>query len=282
MNYQHAYHAGSFADVFKHILLIALLDLLKQKPTPFCYLDTHAGCGYYDLEQIQTSKTKEYLDGIIKTIRAENPPALIQRYLDYIHTINKQLGHPHSNSLRYYPGSPLIAQHALRPQDRMVACELQSDAYRSLRAALGGRPNVALHHMDGYLGLKAFLPPKERRGIILIDPPYESTEELAYIGRQLSLALQRFPMGIFALWYPIKDRVLTERFINNCHKTIKKTILVAELTIYPNLPQYLNGCGLAIVNPPWKLDKTFQTVMPWLWKALTINDQGGQRIFTLE
>ncbi len=282
MNYRHSYHAGNFADILKHVTLTALVMALQNKDKPFCYIDTHAGTGVYDLSCEQAKKTNEYTGGIEKVIQAEQPPAIIKRYLDCVHQINNRLTGTKFSSLRYYPGSPLIARQLLRPHDRVVACELHPQEYQLLKNTFAGDKQVAVHHLDGFLGLKAFLPPAERRGLILIDPPYESPDEYNRIVHSLPSALKRFENGIYAIWYPIKEKKDTEHFYKTLQKNICLPILIAELTIYPDLPQHLNGCGLAIINPPFQFDHTLKELLPWLWKALTINDQGGFGTYLLK
>lgn len=275
MNYRHSYHAGIFADVFKHVILTALVTSLSRKDAPYCYIDTHAGRGYYDLFSEQAQKTKEYESGIEKVIQQENPPPLVKLYLDCVHKINNQLTASKFASLRYYPGSPMIARMLARPHDQIIACELQREEYEALRKTFAGDKQVAVHHTDGFQGLKAFLPPKLRRGLILIDPPYESPDEYNHIVHALQVAIKRFTTGIYAIWYPIKEKAEVSRFYRNLQGKIELPIYSVELTIYPDLPNHLNGCGVAIINPPWQFDHSVNTILPWLWKALTINGQGS-------
>lgn len=282
MNYRHGYHAGNFADVVKHVILIALLKSLGRKDTPFCYIDTHAGTGYYDLFSKEAEKTKEYVGGIEKIIQQDHPPALVKAYLDCVHQINNQLTDAKFASLRYYPGSPMIARHFCRPLDRVVACELHPEEYQSLRNTFAGDKQVAVHHLDGFLGLKAFLPPKERRGLVLIDPPYEDPDEFTHIVHSLGTALKRWEQGIYAIWYPIKEKSHLNRFYSAIKAQFNQPALAVELTIYPDLPNHLNGCGLLILNPPWQFDETLNSLLPWLWKALTINKQGGYQASLLK
>lgn len=274
MNYRHSYHAGSFTDVTKHVILTALMNSFTHKNTPICYLDTHAGIGYYDLCGEFSRKTKEYEGGIEKIIQQEDPPPLVQRYLDCVHQINNHLTQSKFTSLRYYPGSPMVARYLARPHDRIIACELQTQEYQALKAAFAGDKQTAVHHQDGFLGLKAFLPPQERRGLVLIDPPYESPDEFRLIAQSLDSALKRWSTGVYAIWYPIKEQSLVNRFYRNLREITDLPILSIELTIYPELPQHLSGSGMAIINPPWQFAETIQDVLPWLWKALTINNQG--------
>jgi 23S rRNA (adenine2030-N6)-methyltransferase len=277
VNYRHAYHAGSFTDVVKHIVLIALVLELFRKEAPICYIDTHAGMGQYDLFSESAQKTREYETGIEKLIQqsASKPPPLVQRFLDLVHQFNNRLSAAKYASLRYYPGSPMLARLLARAHDRVVACELQPEAYQALKNTFAGDKKVAVHHMDGFLGLKAFLPPQERRGLVLIDPPYEGPDELTHIIRALAIALKRWNTGIYAIWFPIKEKAAVHRFYNTLKKSLSRPIYIVELTIYPEIPNHLNGCGIAIVNPPWQLDQAIQAVLPWIWKALTINGQGG-------
>ncbi|OGT59612.1 MAG: hypothetical protein A3F14_03040 [Gammaproteobacteria bacterium RIFCSPHIGHO2_12_FULL_43_28] len=282
MNYRHLYHAGNFADVVKHVALIALIDALKIKSNPFCYIDTHAGRGYYDLLSESAAKTKEYEGGIEKIIHADQPPPLIRQYLHCVHQINNQLTKAKYASLHYYPGSPLIARSLMRPGDQMIACELQPEEYQALRNNFAGDRQVAIHHMDGFLGLKAFLPPKERRGLILIDPPYENPDEYERIAQTLPIALKRFSTGTYGIWYPIKEKATLTRFYRSIEAHINQPVFVIELTIYPDLPHHLNGCGLLVINPPWQFDQSIKKILPWLWNGLSINKQGSYQAYLLK
>lgn len=275
MNYRHSYHAGNFADVVKHVILTALITSIAKKDSAMCYIDTHAGTGYYDLFSATALKTKEYTTGIEKVIQREHPPALVQLYLDCVHKINNKLSGAKYASLRYYPGSPMIARYLARPHDRIIGCELQPDEYKALRETFAGDKQVAVHHLDGFLGLKAFLPPQERRGLVLIDPPYEDPDEFSRIAHTLPVALKRWETGIYAIWYPVKEKAQAERFRRSLRQSIKQPVLDMELTIYPDLPNHLNGCGIAVINPPWQFEAIAAELLPWLWETLTINHQGG-------
>lgn len=282
MNYRHSYHAGSFTDVFKHIVLTALLNSFTRKDSPYCYIDTHAGIGYYDLFSDNAKKTKEYETGIEKIIQHPNPPPLVKNYLDCVHSINNKLLSAKYASLRYYPGSPMIARCLMRPHDRIVACELHPEDYQTLKNAFAYDKQTAIHHADGFLSLKAFLPPKERRGLVLIDPPYENPDEFTRIAQSLPVALKRWPTGTYAIWYPIKEKSLVDKFYRTLQSTFDLPILALELTIYPDLPNHLNGSGMVILNPPYQFDTQIKQILPWLWKALTINDQGEYRSIVLK
>ncbi len=282
MNYRHAYHAGNFADVTKHIIITALISCLSRKDTPFCYIDTHAGTGFYDLTSEFAAKTKEYENGIEKIIHHDDPPTIIRLYLDCVHKINNRLSGEKFASLQYYPGSPMIARELMRPHDHIIACELHPEEYQQLKNTFNGDKQAAVHHQDGFLGLKAFLPPKERRGIVLIDPPYEDPDEFARIAHSLSIALKRWDTGVYAIWYPIKGRNQVENFYKSIKKNIAQPVFAIELTIYPDLPQHLNGTGMIIINPPYQLDEMIGQNLPWLWNALSINKQGAYHAFFLK
>lgn len=251
MNYRHSYHAGNFADVFKHVILIALTQSFLLKETPFCYLDTHAGAGCYDLSSKEAKKSKEFEDGILKIKKANNPPALIQEYLNFF-------------SGNLYPGSPFFVKRFLREKDRMILCELHSEEHASLRQNLGHNKQINIHLLDGYLGLKAFLPPIERRGFVLIDPPYEKPDEFTTLANAAIQSVTRWETGTFAIWYPIKDLRAVERFKERLKRMIQRPQLELELNIKPSVPMVLTGCGMIIINPPWQLEEKVKPVLSWV------------------
>lgn len=274
MNYRHSYHAGNFADVVKHCVLIALVQSFFHKERGFCYLDTHAGRGYYDLLSDATQKSKEYELGISKLLTEKNPPSLIQDYVACVKKYNPD------GILHYYPGSPLIVKNIARIQDRLVLSELHKEEYVHLKKYFAKNffnkdKQVAIHHQDAYQSLKAFLPPKERRGLILIDPPYEKTDEFSQIISALQIALSRFATGIYAIWYPIKNRHVTERFLKLIREKIHQPLFNLQLCIYAEDSEItLNGCGMLVINPPWKFDQQIAEILPWLFQKLSIQKQG--------
>ncbi|MBK8286479.1 MAG: 23S rRNA (adenine(2030)-N(6))-methyltransferase RlmJ, partial [Ahniella sp.] len=208
MNYHHAYHAGNFADVVKHIVLVALIESLKQKQTPFHVIDTHAGAGRYDLLQPEAQKTGEYRDGIARLLGVERLPTLVHAYLNLV-----RLQQPHTAGFSVYPGSPQIARLMLRDQDRLTLCELQEEESIELRRLFRGDSRVSVHTRDGYEALNGLVPPKEKRGLVLIDPPFEAQEdEFKVIQSTLAMAQLKWPTGIYAIWYPIKLRAPIQRF----------------------------------------------------------------------
>ncbi|HRG16285.1 MAG TPA: 23S rRNA (adenine(2030)-N(6))-methyltransferase RlmJ, partial [Pseudomonadota bacterium] len=198
MNYRHVYHAGNFADVLKHVVLIALIEALKTKQTPFAVLDTHAGAGRYSLASEEALKTGEFRDGVMRLLAAERLPTLVHAYLNLVRS---------QNGSQSYPGSPLIAAQLLRDSDRLMVCELQNAEIASLRQLFARDARVAVHQRDGYQAMSALLPPPEKRGLVLIDPPFEAQEqEFRVIEEALAAAHKRFANGVYAVWYPIKLR----------------------------------------------------------------------------
>lgn len=281
MNYRHAYHAGNFADVFKHAVLVGLLESLKAKQTPFCFIDTHAGSGRYDLHGDAARKTGEHEDGVIRLLGATRLPPQLHIYLNLVRALNAD-STPHD--LAVYPGSPLIASLLLREQDRAVLCELQEDEADRLRKLFNTDARVGVHHRDGYEALPALVPPKERRGLVLIDPPFEAQEnEFRAIEKALSAAHARWPGGIYAIWYPIKVHEQTQRFKRWFSQRAIAKSLCAELLLHPdNSALRLNGCGMIIVNPPWKFDQTLDELLAALRLYLAQGRFGQQRIEWLQ
>ena len=275
MNYRHAFHAGNFADVFKHAILIGLLESLKAKQAPLCYVDTHAGAGRYDLRSEEARKTREHEAGVQRLLRATRLPALLHIYLNLVRALNTG-----NHDLVIYPGSPLIASLLLREQDRAVLCEMQPDEADKLKAVFTADARVGVHRRDGYGALGALLPPKERRGLVLIDPPFEAQEdEFNAIEDALAAAFARWPTGTYAVWYPIKLRQQTLPFLRwFAQRKIPKTLCV-ELLLHPdNSALRLNGCGMIIVNPPWKFDHQLAELLPALREHLSESRFGQQRL----
>lgn len=265
-NYRHAYHAGNFADVFKHTILCLLLEKLGQKETPYCVLETHAGSGYYDLRGV-AQKTKEFEAGVSLVMQANPVPKLMLPYHQVIQQYNthSKAGFP----VYHYPGSPLITAYHLREADRLLACEAHSETFQTLRATLRTHRNVKCFHTDGYQWLNAQLPPLEKRGIVVIDPPFENPNEFKSILSALKQCYRKFAHGIYAIWYPIKTRYPIKQFHNALRATGIEHILAVELCLHPlSDPSRLNGCGMVIINPPWKLDKKLQECVPQIHRVL--------------
>ena len=261
MNYRHAFHAGNFADVHKHVVLLALLERLKQKPKPLLYLDTHAGRGSYDLRAEDATRSGESREGIARLAGRPVRSADLLRYLQATHAANA--------IPTRYPGSPLIALGALREGDRAVLVEQQPAEAQALQQATSRMRDVSIVCGDGYAALKTYLPPRENRGLVLIDPPYEADTEFANAERALRLGLSRWPNGVFALWYPIKAGAQSRRLNAALQTSGLRKLLRLELTVRPvDSPIGLNGSGLVIANPPWKFDSEMTEALEELRSAL--------------
>ena len=271
MNYRHAFHAGNFADVLKHAVLARILVHLGEKAAPFRVIDTHAGAGLYDLSSEPATRTGEWRDGIgrlLATDMSEEVRALLAPYLAAVGAANPGGG------LRRYPGSPLIALNLMRPQDRLVACELEPGAARALAAQLRRDARARVVAIDGWVALNAYVPPKERRGVVLIDPPYEDKHEFVRLADALAAALRKWATGIFLLWYPIKERSGPDRLAAMLRRAatapVAPKILRAELAWEPDPAGRLSGAGLIIVNPPWRLaEEVADHLLPALLPVLT-------------
>lgn len=258
LSYQHAYHAGNHADVLKHWVLLCCLEWLNRKPGGWTYYDTHAGEGLYDLEGEMASRGREWPQGIGRLMAAESLPASVQRYVAAIRRVNSD------GQLRYYPGSPLIAQGCLRPQDALVCCELHPQAFPVLKDALRSSRNVALHARDGFEGVGALLPPATGRGLVLIDPSYELKEDYHRIPSWLAVALKRWRQMTALVWYPL----LADRRHDVLIKGISQVVMqpeqtvnwvTAECRLKTMPPAGLQGSGMLVINPPWGLEQALDS-----------------------
>jgi len=273
LSYRHAFHAGNHADVLKHAVLALLLEALRSKQAPFRYLETHAGAGVYDLDSPEARRNAEHEQGIGRVrAQADSPPALA----GYLAALDAAGG---PGGRARYPGSPRVARHLLRPNDRMVLCELHPADHALLRAEFAGDRQVAVHRTDGYQGLRAFLPPPERRGLVLIDPPYEVKDEYRQVVAALGAAHRRWPTGSYALWYPVLDTTTHARLLRDLAQSGLRRVLLAELRVRPaDGPRGMKGSGMVIINPPWRLDRTLEALLPWLWDVLDPEHRGGWRV----
>lgn len=271
MNYRHAYHAGHFADVFKHIVLVTVVQALQKKDKPLCYLDTHAGIGLYNLTGAEAQKTKEYQTGIGQIIdNTSKKPSEIEAYLNTVRALNTD------GKLACYPGSPSVVQAMLRPADKMILTELHPTDFKALKTVFKGDKQVATHHLDGYQGLKAFLPPNPRRGLVLIDPPYESTAEFETILKNLRMALDRWKEGVYLIWYPVKSRPEINYFEHQLDRKIREPYIITEFNLFPDdSPFLLNGSGMVIINPPWQLADKLKPILSWLAQTLDKDNKGN-------
>jgi 23S rRNA (adenine2030-N6)-methyltransferase len=273
MNYRHAYHAGNFADVVKHAVLARVLVHLRDKPAPFRVIDTHAGAGLYDLAGVEAGKTGEWRNGIGQIIGAsldEPVRALLAPYLDAVAACNPGGG------LARYPGSPALAQALLRSQDRLVACELEPQAAVALHHQLRGDNRTKAVTIDGWTALNAYVPPPERRGLVLIDPPFERPGEFGRLAQGLAAAHRKWATGIYLLWYPVKDMVEIATFARKLTRLGLTRMLRAELMIESTAARGgLRGSGMIVVNPPWTLHGELKLLLPALRQTLAGHAAGG-------
>lgn len=263
MNYRHAYHAGNFADVMKHSALALVIEHMKQKDKPFFLLDTHAGTGLTDLAGEEAQKTGEFRDGIARIMAEPTPHPALAPYLATLARLGCLGPEPMS-----YPGSPLIARELARESDRLAFCELHPEDAASLKSLFRRDPQVTVHEMNGYAALKAMLPPKERRGLVLIDPPFEARDEFATALEGLEDATARWATGTYLIWYPVKDPSVSGAFLDALERNGPAKTLMAELYIRAVDPARMSGCGLVIVNPPWTLKDTLTELYGWLAEEL--------------
>ena len=277
MNYRHRYHAGNAADVFKHYVLCEILAALQAKPAPFCVVDSHAGAGRYCLEA-----PGEFESGIARVRVARGALPAAARYLSSIDAVCAA----QRECTGCYPGSPLLIQHFLRPQDRAMLLELHPEEHAALKGAVGSDSRVAVHRADAWRGLKGFIPPVVNRGLVLIDPPYERRDEFAQIEAALAHALRHWRNGIYMVWYPIKTaRAVApfQRALGALCAQHRVEAQAAELLTLPlDVENRLNGSGLILINAPWKLPATLSATLPALAGALTGTEgRPAARVFTL-
>lgn len=286
MNYRHAYHAGNFADVFKHVVLTRVLAYLAQKPAAFRFIDTHAGDGLYDLAGEAAEKTAEWRGGIGRLLSAETaPPTDVQNLLAPYRACVAPLV-----AQQTYPGSPALAAALLRKQDRMIFCEAHPDAAAALKSNLGRDKRAKIVEIDGFMGLSAFVPPVERRGLVLIDPPFESRDEFEHILVGLETALRKWPTGSYLIWFPIKDRAAIASFRRRLGEIVAKTgpasamkeSLWLEFAIdAAEREGPLAANGLALINPPYTLTTEARVILPYLAQVLALSRAAGCEIQAL-
>jgi 23S rRNA (adenine2030-N6)-methyltransferase len=275
MNYRHAFHAGNFADVFKHAVLARILVHLRAKPAAFRVIDTHAGAGLYDLAGDEATRNPEWRDGIARLLAApivEPVRTLLAPYLDIVAHLNG------ANHLTCYPGSPAIVRAFLRPQDRLIACELEPNAAAALARNLESDRRVKVIPIDGWTALNAYVPPPERRGLVLVDPPYEKDDEFARLAHGLEAAHRKWANGTFMLWYPIKDRTEPDALARRLRRAGVPKILRTEIGVVAGRDDNrLRGCGLIVVNPPWTLEGDLTVLLPQLASILSGAGRGEHR-----
>jgi 23S rRNA (adenine2030-N6)-methyltransferase len=276
MNYRHAFHAGNFADVFKHAVLVRILVHLGGKPAAYRVIDTHAGGALYDLTGPEATRGGEWRAGIGRLIGAKlapGPHALLAPYLDAVAACNRP------DRLTIYPGSPALSRALLRSQDRLIACEIEPNALASLRRSLGHDRRIKVIAIDGWTALNAYVPAPERRGLVLIDPPYEEAGDFASSALGLERAHRKWAGAIYVLWYPIKDRMEPDALARRLRRSGIGKILRAEVNIgAPDDSGGLAGCGLIVVNPPWRLEEELDEMLPGLASILAPSGAGRVRV----
>jgi 23S rRNA (adenine2030-N6)-methyltransferase len=282
MNYRHAFHAGNFADVIKHIVLTRILTYLHQKQAAFRVIDTHAGAGRYDLTGNEAQRSGEWKSGVARILQArftEATAPLVAPYLDIVRAFNPP------RELAAYPGSPLIARALLRPQDRLVACEIEPAARKQLLASLYNDAQARVVDLDGWTALPAFVPPNERRGLVLIDPPFEQKDEFARLANGFATAFAKWPTGIYMIWYPVKERRGPDQLVRHVAAIARErnadddSCLRVEFSVAPQTADSgLVSTGLLIVNPPWALAPELKAILPELVKPLGLGGAGRYRI----
>ncbi|AWW56860.1 23S rRNA (adenine(2030)-N(6))-methyltransferase RlmJ [Pasteurella multocida] len=271
LSYRHSFHAGNHADVLKHLVLMLIIENLQQKEKGFYYLDTHAGVGRYRLFSEEAEKTAEFEQGIARLWQRDDLPEEVARYIKLIKQVNYG-----GKALRYYAGSPLIAAKMLRSQDRALLTELHPSDYPLLRNNFKEFDNVTTKRYNGFQQLKATLPPKERRGLVLIDPPYELKEDYDLVVNAIEEGYKRFATGIYAIWYPVVLRQQTKRILKGLEKTGIRKILQIELAVRPDSDQRgMTASGMIVINPPWTLTQQMQNILPYLTDVLVPEGTGS-------
>jgi 23S rRNA (adenine2030-N6)-methyltransferase len=275
MNYRHAFHAGGFSDVVKHLILTRIVEYLKLKPAAFRVIDTHAGVGRYDFSSRDAQRSPEWKGGIGRLLTAELPAraaTLAKPYLDTVRAENE------AGKLKYYPGSPLLVRRLLRPQDRLFALELHPEDAAALAKAFAGDVQVRVIQLDGWLALGSQLPPKEKRGLVLVDPPFEEPGEFDRLVSGLVTAHRKWPTGTYALWYPLKEVSAVRNFVSALLETGIPRVLRVELEVAPAISGQLFGTGMIVVNPPYVLEDELKALMPALARVLGGEGAGRHRI----
>jgi 23S rRNA (adenine2030-N6)-methyltransferase len=266
LSYRHAFHAGNYADVLKHIVLQRILLHLTQKDKPLMYVDTHAGAGGYRLDSEYAEKTEEFHDGIARLWDREDLPEPVADYVNLIRQFNYA---SNGKKLSHYPGSPWIAQHLLRPHDKLVFAELHSSDFPLLNKHFRADDRIRILEEDGYKTLNAVFPPAQKRGLALIDPSYEQKKEYQWVIEHLISSHNKFATGVYALWYPVVDR----SYIDRMEKALKRSgipkIQLFEFAIEPDSTGHgMTASGMIVINPPWKLMEEMHTVLPCLVNCL--------------
>lgn len=275
LSYRHSYHAGNHADVFKHIIMLLIIEKLKEKDKPFVFIDTHSGAGLYDLTSEQAMKRSEYETGIGRLLQTKEQFPELCDYFELISLLNP--GH----RLIRYPGSPRIAAHLLHKRDRLILMEFHNSEIEHLRKNMRGDNRICIHHRDGFEGLVAVLPPEPARGLVLIDPAYEVKEDYKRVVSCMQEAYRRWSTGIYTIWYPILSthRDKSSSMLQQLGQCDFKNLLIAELSVGEQRQDFgMHGSGMAIINAPWQLDQQLESILRKLYKVLAQNSAASWRI----
>jgi 23S rRNA (adenine2030-N6)-methyltransferase len=273
LSYRHGFHAGNFADILKHTVLVHILEYMTQKEKPLRIIDTHAGAGVYKLNGPQAQKNREFDTGISRLWNSDEKPAAIARLLNLVHNINE------NGPLQIYPGSPLIAQTLMRPIDRLFLHELHPSDYQFLRDCMRSDKRVKVIDEDGFANLQALLPPVERRALVLLDPSYEIKSDYHHLVKQVINAHTRFAVGSYVIWYPVVNRARIDEMELALKKSGIKNIQLMEFGIAPDsLGHGMTSSGMIVINPPWTLWGAMEETLPWLVDNLSDDGQGFYRL----
>jgi 23S rRNA (adenine2030-N6)-methyltransferase len=276
LSYRHAFHAGNFADVLKHLVLVHIIEYLKKKDKPFCYIDTHAGAGRYALNSEFALKNREFDGGIAKLWERDDLPAGVQRYVDLIRQCNQ------GKKLMHYPGSPMLAATLMRQDDRLFFYDLHSTEFKFLHTLFAKDRRIRTFHADGLTDSPGLLPPKERRGLVLIDPAYELSGDYRLAAETLKKMHKRFATGIYALWYPVVERQQIRRLERALQDSGIENITLFELGVASDSKKHgMTASGMIVINPPWTLEAEMRLALPWLAEVLGVERQGSYRIVNL-
>lgn len=284
MNYRHRFHAGNFADVFKHIVFLRLIAAMQRKERGFVCVDTHAGRGRYNLDEASVGDTlarqPEHPHGIgrLEKIPDGAAPEAVAGYLRQVRSFDRDRGNL-GDGVRFYPGSPWLAKRVLREQDRLVLCERHPAEAQALRVEFAGQPCVEVREADGYEAVRAVLPPREKRALVLIDPPFEDTDEFVRMAAAVGESLRRVPQAVIACWYPLTERARVDAFHAALERLAPAPLLAVELAIAgDHSPLKLRGCGMALVNPPWQFEDELDSPLQWLARELAQEPGGGAQV----
>ncbi len=273
MNYQHSYHAGNFSEVVKHSVLLLIQDYLQLKATTLCFIDTHAGMGFYDLKSVEAEKTQESVNGIQRLMKLSQHPPILQKYVQTVKNVQMD------SEIRFYPGSPGFIYANRRTQDRLILNEYHPQIFQKLKENFGKKSNVVIHHRDAYEFLPAILPPHENRGLVIIDPPFEDKLESLALTELLQRSLSRWAHGIYLVWFPI-TALRAQPVVNIVQENNLRKFLIVKFSIDKVAAESkgLLGCQLLVVNPPWQLEKQLAELLPYLWDVFSIHREGSWSI----